>query len=850
MDKGISDSKRVLELCDRALALSGDERDKYLDVACASDRQLRASVDSVLIAINAAGAFLENSEEPPLASRNLVGQQVGNYLIQERLGEGGMGSVYLAEREQEGFTQQVAIKLVHGHLLARELIRRFHAERQILAGLNHPYIAALIDGGSTPDGVPYIVMEYVKGKTIDQYCDENKLSIASRIKLIQKIALAVQAAHQNLVVHRDLKPSNVLITEDGIPKLLDFGIAKLIEPGPEHDGNTTVFGRQAMTPDFASPEQILENRVTTASDVYSLGVLAYQLLAGERPYHIQTTSHREMIQAVESLTVPRPSDRLDSVRSQATVSEVAAARSTTPERLKKSLSGDLDMILMKALHKEASRRYPSIAAFSADLTRYLEERPIEARPDSLAYRCRRFVSRNLFGVAAAAAVALALFAGLAGTTWAYLRAEDARHDADNRFGQVRALANSVMFDLFNDVQEVPGTKSSLQLIAKTAQEYLEGLSTTEAAPFAVRLDAARGFARLADILSDPALADPAQRKIAKTARENAEALFSALVIENPDSFDVWHEYGRFRTANTVDLLESENAPVAARATARLAIDALDKALALDSNSVAASVSRLSANIRLADAYRWEQDYSAARAVFNETLPGAESLATRFGDDERVLRGAADAWKVSGELYWFEDDFESAVADYRRAITYLDRIATDYPPQRNPVLAQTVDAIWSMANSLLDLGRADQSEPLYERAATLTAIRVARDPNDRDAERTLNILKGSRAAALAKLGRGEEATQMILEVTDWFTAQAALDTESPSAQRSLAVSYHMTANIFLDAGQLQESCKWYQQTLTKWYDIDETLGLSEFDADQPEILRKILTEDCPAEFKPR
>ncbi len=285
-----NNSKRVLDLCDQAFALPQEERGPFLEKVCAGDERLRASVDSVLIAVNQAGNFLQSDGENLVVAADLSGRRFGNYEIKERLGEGGMGSVYLAERHEPGFAQRVAIKFVHGHMLAKELIERFNAERQLLAAMNHPYIAALIDSGTTEQGVPYIVMEYIDGVPIDTYCDNHELGIRDRIMLIQKVAMAVQAAHQNLIVHRDLKPSNVLITSDGIPKLLDFGVAKLIQPDDEKThGNTTIFGHQAMTPDYASPEQILENKVTTASDVYSLAVLTYQLLVGERPYHIQTT---------------------------------------------------------------------------------------------------------------------------------------------------------------------------------------------------------------------------------------------------------------------------------------------------------------------------------------------------------------------------------------------------------------------------------------------------------------------------------------------------------------------------------------------------------------------------------
>ncbi len=406
-------SKRVLDLCDKAFALPEDERGPFLAQACAGDERLRASVDSVLIAVNQAGSFLKADDDSRVEPADLIGRRIGNYEIKGTLGEGGMGSVYLAERHEPGFDQRVAIKFVHGHMLARELIERFNAERQLLAALNHPYIAALIDSGTTEQGIPYIVMEYIDGIPIDRYCDEHELKIRDRIRLIQKVAMAVQAAHQNLIVHRDLKPSNVLVTSDGIPKLLDFGVAKLLEPeDSDAHGNTTVFGRQAMTPDYASPEQILENKVTTASDVYSLAVLTYQLLVGERPYHIQTTSHRDMLKSVEGLSVPKPSTRLDTVVSKDVRRQIAKQRATTVEKLQRTLRGDIDNILLMALRQEPERRYPTIAQFSDDLGRYLEGQPVVAHADTLGYRASKFLQRNWLPVGAAALVMLSLAGGV------------------------------------------------------------------------------------------------------------------------------------------------------------------------------------------------------------------------------------------------------------------------------------------------------------------------------------------------------------------------------------------------------------------------------------------------------
>jgi len=420
-------AQRVLALCDEALALAPSERSAFLDDACAGDELLRAAVDSLIQAVTEAGSFLD-PEPAAVEARRRLGTRVGAFTIIEPLGEGGMGTVYLAERQAEDYTQRVAIKIIRGQLASRDVLERFDEERRILAGLNHPYIAGLIDAGTTDDGAPYLVMEYVEGVPIDQFCDERRLDIPARLRLLIKVMLAVQAAHQNLVVHRDLKPSNVLVTRDGLPKLLDFGIAKLTATTDQQaTANLTMLWGQAMTPNYASPEQVLEARATTVSDVYSLGVLAYQLLTGQLPYRVDGRSQRDLVRAVETLTIPRPSSRLSPPCEPAIARDVAARRGLAPARLAATLAGDLDNILLMALRAEPERRYGSVAQFAEDLGRYLDGRPVAARADAFGYQAGKFVRRHWLSLGAVSALVLSLAAGLLSFAW---QAEQARAERD------------------------------------------------------------------------------------------------------------------------------------------------------------------------------------------------------------------------------------------------------------------------------------------------------------------------------------------------------------------------------------------------------------------------------------
>src|SRR5262245_38725837 len=346
-----------------------------------------------------------------------------------------MGTVYLASRADDAFQKLVAIKVLKRGMDSEAIIRRFRHERQILAGLNHPNIAGLFDGGTTPEGLPYFAMEYVEGRSIVEYCESEKLDTSARLELFGKVCAAVQHAHQNLVIHRDIKPGNVLVTADGTPKLLDFGIAKLLnvdgEPNAAHA--QTVAGMQLMTPEYASPEQVRGDVVTTATDVYSLGVVLYELLTGRRPYRLNSRAPAEIARVVCESVPDRPSTAVtkapnrtdfDDVATGADpndtptrVADTARAESLQVNRLRKRLAGDLDNIVLKALSKEPDRRYASVDLFAEDVRRHLAGLPVVARKDTLGYRASKFVRLNTLSVASDAAIFIAFVAGIIGTAW-------------------------------------------------------------------------------------------------------------------------------------------------------------------------------------------------------------------------------------------------------------------------------------------------------------------------------------------------------------------------------------------------------------------------------------------------
>ena len=391
--------QQVSQHFDRVLELSPGEREASLAALRTEDPEIAAEVEALLAEhrLACAEGFLDTAASitPPVATVEspLAGVTVGAYTLRSPIGHGGMGTVWLAARSDGRFEGQAAVKLLNAALVGRDGERRFKREGTILARLTHPHIARLIDAGVTGTGQPYLVLEYLDGRHIDRFCDEERLGIDERIRLFLDVQAAVAHAHANLIVHRDLKPSNVLVTSDGQVKLLDFGIAKLLEDD-DAASMLTREGSHALTPKYAAPEQVTGGRVTTATDVYALGVLLFELLSGQHPTGIHARSPAEFVKAVTDTEPTRLSDAVQEATGSEFASTRAVQRATTPERLRQILRGDLDTIVGKALKRDPAERYASVAEFADDLRRYLADQPISARPDTVGYRAAKFVKRH------------------------------------------------------------------------------------------------------------------------------------------------------------------------------------------------------------------------------------------------------------------------------------------------------------------------------------------------------------------------------------------------------------------------------------------------------------------------
>ncbi len=549
---------RIEQLCRETFDYNDEQQAAFLESACGADRDLRREVESLLARRQDAENFMEfpamqfvarelaaeNAARADRASR-LIGSFVSHYRIIEKVASGGMGDVYRAVRADRAYDQQVAIKFLQGARSTEFFLARFENERQILADLDHPNIARLLDGGTTEEGLPYLVMEFIEGLPIDEFCAQKGLNVRERLALFCKACSAVQFAHHNLVVHRDLKPSNILVTPGGVPKLLDFGVAKILNPQRcEENFPQTVTWLQMLTPNYASPEQVRNEPISTSSDVYSLGAILYVLLSRQSPYRISADAPQEMMKAICETDPELPSAAAmrvcvpDGAQKRAPVSD--GKRQFTKAamvKLSKELSGDLDNIVLKALRKEPLRRYSSVEQFAEDIHRYLTGLPVLAHKDTLSYRSRKFIGRHKMGVAAAGLLLLCLAGGMFTTLWQARIASFERVRAERRFNDVRALANSLMFDINDSVQNLSGSTPARKLLVMKALQYLDSLSQEARGDPSLQEELASAYEKVGDLQGDPSATNLGDTTGALASYRKALAIRESIAATDGESLD-------------------------------------------------------------------------------------------------------------------------------------------------------------------------------------------------------------------------------------------------------------------------------------------------------------------------
>ena len=769
-DRPVSDEKRrrLDELFDEVLDASLQARDEILQRADSEDPELKAELESLLAAHERSGGILDSPLDSPanmgtsgggIADPMEIPARIGIYRVVSELGRGGMGIVFLAERDDGQFWRRVAIKVISGGARSADQRVRFEAERQILAALDHPNIARLYDGGVTDDGRPYLVMEYVHGLPIDEYCRTNDLSVEERVRLFCTVARAVHHAHRRLVVHRDLKPTNILVTNDGEVKLLDFGIAKILDPSMVGGAAPqTRTGLHLMTPEYAAPEQVMGEPITTATDVYGLGVVLFEMLTGRRPFQLTGRAPAEWAWVIVQEPPPVPSEVAEPT------SEVVVPGPAAPEappvdgamhserafyvpvdvdtdrlaaregrqRLRRLLRGDLDRIVLKALRKEPDRRYGSAARIVEDLERHLEGRPVEARADSAGYRFRKYVTRHRVSVGAALIVVLSL---VGGTVAAVSQASRATRQAE-----LAARQRDLMFDLFrlSDPSESQGdTISARGILDRGAARIEEEFGEEPVMQAAMLADIAGIYANLG---------------IFGRAEELARRALD-LRIENLDGrgLAVSESYGQVGR-----LMAAQGDQDQAIEYLQLALDIRQAELSRPDSLLALTQSDLAWQLRASG------KHAEAAELFEEALAVQQQLlGDEHPDAASTLFGLAVSHHDLGQ-------FEDAEAVFSRALARFDT-ATMRP---HPLAAEALLNIGMIRRLRSQIYEA---EPL---AASAVAMREALyDPAHPDVIEAL----GEWGVALRDVGRYEESERVLHDALD-------------RANRSLGYDHLMTLTM--------------------------------------------------------
>jgi serine/threonine protein kinase/tetratricopeptide (TPR) repeat protein len=692
--------QRINEMFHAALVLEGRARSEFLVAQSAGDYALRGKVAALLASHELAEGFMQGSVFGDAAqllvedeAQAMIGQHIGLYKINREIGRGGMGTVYLATRDDDQYQKQVAIKVVRRGMDTDLVLARFRNERQILAGFDHPNIARLFDGGSTESGLPYFIMEYIEGQAIDEFCDTQRLSTAARLELFRTVCSAVQYAHQNLVIHRDIKPSNILVTAEGVPKLLDFGIAKLLRSETTQGGATTAIVQRLMTPEYASPEQVLGEHVTTVSDVYSLGVLLYELLSGHSPYHFKTLLPQDIAQVISDSEPEKPStviNRIEEVTAggrkgrKLTPESVSKTRDGRPEKLRRKLAGDLDNIVLMSMRKEPLRRYSSVGQFSEDIRRHLEGLPVVARKATFSYRSAKFIRRNRVAVAAASVISLILIVGVAATGWEThvarrerARAEAAGARAERRFNQVRKLAHSVLFDYNEAIQDLPGSMPVRERLVKDALEYLDSLAGEANDDPSLQRELATAYEKVGDVQGRTLRANMGDTAGARESYRKALQIRKTLVAGNPkdastrgDLADSYREFGRllWKTSDTAGGLENARREVALR----------EALAAEDPTNMQARFNLGVSHADVGEMLLEQGGTTGAAESLGRALAVFEALLAAEPSNEKYRLAVPFVYGKSSEVMLWQVNAVGALAASRQALTQDSKLSIAYP----------------------------------------------------------------------------------------------------------------------------------------------------------------------------
>jgi eukaryotic-like serine/threonine-protein kinase len=903
-------SRRAEQIGDTALGFdAGTERSAYIEEACGGDQALKQLVLEYL-----AGA--EDIAVDPVidapALFSFENKQIGPWKLLRSLGEGGFGLVYLAERNDGQVRQLGAVKFLKGTVHNRDMELRFLDERQILANLNHPWIVRLIDAGLSKEAQPYLVMEYVDDAlSIDAYCSARDLSIKERLLLFREVCDAVSYAHRKLVVHRDLKFSNILVTGDGTPRLLDFGVAKILDPihrgGAQAAASTNVL---VGTEHYFSPEQARREPVDTSTDIYSLGVILYELLVGGDPYDLEHHSKQSVEQVICTVDPELPSRAITRTSSYSKAGDqaggqndpavpVAATRDLARHR--RQLKGDLDNILLMALRKEPQRRYASVDLFSEDIRRHLEGLPVKARPDTYGYRASKFVQRHKAGVAAAALILLSLVVGLTTTIWQAKRAQAAQVRAERRFNDVRRLASSNLFELHDEIAKIPGTTSARALVVKGALEYLDSLAKEASGDRQLQLELATAYQRVGDAQGRPGSSNIGDRVGALQSYQHSLAIRKALAASGPPDPALQRDLAtNYERIGDVSLITGNPGEALTNYQESYAIR--KELLAANPNDREARRDFATSCQRSAMALSLTGKLDEANAIEEPALQTFKALAAEHPTDAVAQRDLFIAYIKHGDLLAAGGHRTEALRFYRQALPIagmVESIADD----RTNAKRETASVQDKIGNVLAATGDRAGALQNYRAALRVRSTLADEDPNNAEVQRDLslshvkmgNLLNrsGDTKAALAQYreslqidtglserdpGNGQAQTdragddeyigQMLVKLGDLPEALAsedrarelresvaAKDDKNVEVRGDLAANYQelgtIDGQLAKKTGNVQyerDACQWYQHSVDMMRDLQQRGALGPDDIQNMKTIAAE-TSKCEAAFKP-
>jgi eukaryotic-like serine/threonine-protein kinase len=747
-------------------------RNAFLAEVCGTDEALRREVETLLRAhddpetLFRIPPYLPGGEEYGPPASHLEGVRLGAYTIVREISSGGMGTVCLGVRNDDVYTKHVAIKLLRRGFRSDHVIRRFRTERQILASLEHQNIARLLDGGATEDGLPYLVMEYVKGMPIDTYCDQRRMSVRERLELFLQVCAAVHYAHQHLVIHRDIKPANILVTDEGAVRLLDFGIAKLLAPDSASVAEATEPVLRLMTPEYASPEQIRGENITTASDVYSLGVVLYRLLTGHRPFPAALGRESKLESAICGTDPERPSAAINRVEDESgpdgpvhlDAATVSAARRETARSLYDRIEGDLDNVIMMALRKEPAQRYNSAQQLADDIRRHLNGYPVVAHSESARYRFSKCVRRNRVAVGAVTVGVCSLIAGVAGTAWQAHVAHIERARAERRFEDVRQMANSFLFEFHDSIQNLAGATPARELIVRRALEYLNSLAQEADNDLGLLRELAAAYEKIGAVQGGPSRANLGDTAGALKSQQAALALRKR--INSQLSGDRTAELELSVSCDRVgDLFWAMGAQSEALENYRAALAIRERLWRADPEDRSLAHHLTSSYLNIGDLQFEAKQSIESVASFRKALAVAEDAVRRHPGDAQALRDLSVACNRIGDSHWYASDFRRALESYTRAAEIRMKLVAANPS--NAVLRRDLIACYNnIGDTLIEMGRAPAAVENYRKSLAIAESLASADPGNALAARDYAICQKHLAAALLRLGERQEACRSL------------------------------------------------------------------------------------------